>query len=884
MYRYLGLHFSKWAWILWPLKFLMRIEVRPEGLDADRLRAFSKGKHIVYVFPRFYIVDSFVLNLSLGRLKVPRARSELIPGRVRVASVTALKRKPGLIGTKKKSEEFGSLMRKFLTQDKRVAQDQVVLFPVSVFWGRGAEKSGRHPVMRFLFPDDQKATSLQKILMLLVHIRDVNIHFGEPIHPAQLVQEKTGSPDFDLTHDTKLVQDVASKIRRQLQIDFNRERVSMLGPSLYELDDIASWIMRSKETQKFLAEGAVENTEKAHRKILGYLREIAANYNSTTVRTLELLFDFIWTRIFKGVRVRNFERVAQVAKGQQIIWMPCHRSHLDYLLLSYVLFKQGFVCPHIAAGVNLSFWPAGPVLRRGGAFFLRRSISGNRLYSHTFSQYVNFLLHHSFPIEFFQEGGRSRIGKLLSPKMGLLSWCIGSVIRRKAENTYIIPVYFGYDKVMEDDAYARELTGAKKQKESIWQLIASVRYLFSNYGRVDVSFGEPIHFGTAWNSYFSKSENSISSEDPVAVTSSLRDVADDLDTRDLRVQKFVRHVALRVNEKINVTATGSGSAILTTSLLAMSETIIERDRLTNRIGLLNWVINGLRRHIPNWNVATNFGSDFEHDFMLSRVHLEGEEQAKPQPVSVVPIESVKNLDAAIQEIIDDGIRWHFLARKHDEPGLLRKNQTKEMNLWWYRGTIFHVLALPGLVASVLLDSRYSKTTIGVSALIQTIGAVRRVWEEELFWPVEDTDDVLVTGALSVLTDLHLIKRDGDSVFLEEKESALNSLRFLAEIVRPEREIYSIQLAAAENLLETKGEFSKEEVVRLSVSIHRTAFLRGLASQPAALSKVFGTRTFDAWQRSGVFVTQGKSMFTVGKLDSERVREFFQAQSWREFVT
>ena len=103
-------------------------------------------------------------------------------------------------------------------------------------------------------------------------------------------------------------------------------------------------------------------------------------------------------------------------EGHEIVYVPCHRSHMDYLLLSYVIYHQGMVPPHIAAGINLNFWPAGPIFRHGGAFFIRRTFKGNPLYSTVFREYLNLLFAKGYSVEFFTEGGRSRTGRLLPPR------------------------------------------------------------------------------------------------------------------------------------------------------------------------------------------------------------------------------------------------------------------------------------------------------------------------------------------------------------------------------------------------------------------------------------------------------------------------------------
>jgi glycerol-3-phosphate O-acyltransferase len=143
--------------------------------------------------------------------------------------------------------------------------------------------------------------------------------------------------------------------------------------------------------------------------------------------------------------------------GHEIVYVPCHRSHIDYLLLSYIIVRQGLTPPHIAAGANLNLPLVGSLLRRGGAFFLRRSFKGEPLYAAVFHEYLHLMLARGFPIEYFIEGGRSRSGRMLTPKAGILGMTVQSFIREHARPLVFVPVYIGYEKVMEGRTYLGEL-------------------------------------------------------------------------------------------------------------------------------------------------------------------------------------------------------------------------------------------------------------------------------------------------------------------------------------------------------------------------------------------------------------------------------------------
>ena len=134
------------------------------------------------------------------------------------------------------------------------------------------------------------------------------------------------------------------------------------------------------------------------------------------VRFFDHFLTWLWTRLYDGVQVRHFERVRTLAPDYQVVYVPCHRSHVDYLLLSYVIYKRGLRIPHVAAGENLNIPILGELLRSGGAFFMRRSFKGNTLYSTVFKEYVHSLMQRQAPIEYFIEGGRCLLYTSPSPR------------------------------------------------------------------------------------------------------------------------------------------------------------------------------------------------------------------------------------------------------------------------------------------------------------------------------------------------------------------------------------------------------------------------------------------------------------------------------------
>lgn len=191
--------------------------------------------------------------------------------------------------------------------------------------------------------------------------------------------------------------------------------------------------------------------------------------------------------------VLHLRSIAEEAakKKQSIIFLPCHRSHVDYVSLQLICYRLGLTLPIVVAGDNLNFPLVGPFLQHAGAMWIRRSFGEDALYSTLVQAYMDTLLQNGYNMECFIEGGRSRTGKLLPPKFGILSFMLESVLSGRVNDAIICPVSTQYDKVIEVDSYISELLGQPKEKESLGAFLSSSSILSLKLGRVDVRFHEP---------------------------------------------------------------------------------------------------------------------------------------------------------------------------------------------------------------------------------------------------------------------------------------------------------------------------------------------------------------------------------------------------------
>ena len=364
----------------------------------------------------------------------------------------------------------------------------IYIIPQLMFFSKTARRENP-TLIDILFGPEDKPGNIRKLVTLFKNSSRVFVEVSEPLNLKHYLASAEAC-DKSTEYQSLL-------LRRDLLIQLTSHRQSITGPVRKSREELKESILTTERFQRFMetyAENRDIPIQQVRRKADGYIEEIAANYRPAFIKVASVMVGWIVRAMFDGFTTNHdvLNRVRNMSQKSPLLLIPSHKSHIDYLILDYVLYHNNLPVPHIAAGKNLSFWPMGPIFRSGGAFFLRRSFGGAVLYSKVFAEYIHKLLEEGYNVEQFIEGGRSRTGKLLMPKLGLLSILMNAFKNGACKDMLIVPIYVGYDRIIEEKSYLHELGGGKKEPENIFQVFRARKFLKKRYGKIYIQFHEPI--------------------------------------------------------------------------------------------------------------------------------------------------------------------------------------------------------------------------------------------------------------------------------------------------------------------------------------------------------------------------------------------------------
>ncbi len=376
----------------------------------------------------------------------------------------------------------------YLIEVQKSTEQTIYIVPQLMFFSKNPHRS--IPTLTdIFFGSEDRPGRIRRLFTLFKNPGKVFVEVSEPVNLKQYLQNESIR--------NQPIEYQSLMLRRNLLVQLNRHRQSITGPILKTSLELKESILTSQRFQQFMDTYAKNRNIPIHevrKKADAYIEEIAAGYNPAYIKFFSAIVGWIIRTMFDGVSINNnaLNKVKRLALKGPLILIPCHKSHIDYLILSYLLYHNNMPVPLVAAGKNLSFWPMGRLFRSGGAFFIRRSFRGAVLYSKVFAEYIHKLLEEGHNIEQFIEGGRSRTGKLLMPKLGLLSILLNAFKNGACEDMIIVPIYIGYDRVLEEKSYLQELEGGKKQPETLKGVIKARKFLTKRYGKIYIQFNDPL--------------------------------------------------------------------------------------------------------------------------------------------------------------------------------------------------------------------------------------------------------------------------------------------------------------------------------------------------------------------------------------------------------
>lgn len=546
---------------------------------------------------------------------VAAGRPVLLFMRSRAAGVAGVAREPGALLRARAGAEF---LREIVI-DQWAEPAAVSFVPLAIVRGRGYRRKESRLAM-LVYTVRQAPGEVRRLLSFLWNRHDTSVVIGRDV----------SLPDLVVRYRSEGADRIVRRLSRALQIFLYREERMVQGPTLLAKSEVRRIVLSDPSIERY-----IERTAWATRQPVAKLRRLAqrhfdgmaANYQSVYVSLFELILNRLWGRMFSDLRWSGIDAVAEKLKQHPIVLVPCHRSHLDYLLLSYIFHRNHLSPPHIAAGDNLAFWPLGPLFRGAGAYFIRRSFGDDELYKRVFRAYLGYLIREGYTQEFFIEGGRSRTGKLLTAKLGVLSALVDTFLRGARRELYLVPVSIQYSRIVEEQAYQRELAGGAKEKESLGGLLRARWVLQQKYGDVEVTFAQPISLRDALGDDY-QTLRAASREGPDAAGAP---------QVEGRRKRFVEELAQRLLREINGASMVNGTAIAATVLLSADTTALRYRDFLERAQALVDLLEACGARVGD-----------QRDFGVTRRFLENAGLLRRLPevpdVVHVPAECRRNLD------------------------------------------------------------------------------------------------------------------------------------------------------------------------------------------------------------------------------------------------
>jgi len=665
-----------------------------------------------------------------------------------------------------------------LVAKQRTSSQPILLVPQTFVWSKQAGTASPS-LLDLLFGPVHWPGRVRVFCQFLLNYRDAKLRSGEPFNLGDFLAKNPELSDLE----------AADKVRYALLRRMERDRAVIIGPMKKTTTRIQDELLRSPRVRMHIEQYAAEkgiSYAKAETIAHKQLRKLCAKQSLFVVDLMHRFFSWVWSKMYDGVVLdkEGLERVREASRDASLVLLPSHKSHIDYLVLSDMLYGNALMPPLIAAGENLSFWPIGVLLRRGGAFFIRRSFQDDSLYPALVEAYVRKLIAEGFTIEFFLEGGRSRTGKALPPKYGLLSMVFDSATKLRGTKVRLVPISIGYERIIEERSFVHELSGGDKQSENVGDLIKSSSILRSKWGRLYVQFGEIIDFD--------KSKQELMKRTGAEPSSGAAMTPD-------QKRSAVRALAHKVMYSINEVTVVTPAALVATALLSHQKRGMTRTSLLTACQDLLGTLDTMDARIAQ---QIRIGDDrIREDTIDEALHL--------------------FMDARLIVAHDTG----------PEP-IYTIDSERRIALEYYQNTIIHFFVPRALIAAGLLVDM--DEWVDITRLNDRVQQLSRLFKHEFIYRTDAAFDEIFEDALGDMArDGEIEVREG---YAQASEGATrHRLERYAVMLQTFFESYLLALRGAEIVLD--GPIPKKDWYKRTLALGQQMYLAGEIERRESLSKL-----------------------------------------------
>ena len=856
---------ASWFGLFLAKRFFGRIRFGRRSID--QIRHAHGHSNVVYVIRTRSITDYLYFNYAFLRHDLPLARfangvrtflfrpflkklrglfRRRFPAKVKVFDQALESGQSTLVFLERPGRDAAanqifsdSYLYNLMDYAKRPDRRPIAMVPLLLVWEKRSE-SYHKTLFDDVFGSRESPGSVRKFFHLVQNVWQSLLRAGSPTVRVAGAIDLTG---FVAEHRRFPTSERVKRLRAQLVDVFDRERRVIVGPPIKPASVIRREILASEPVQEAIQLHVRETkafrpaaVKKQARKMV---REIAANFSLLMIKFLSAFMNPIFDALFKGfdIDADGLERVREIAKDRRLVIVPSHKSHLDYLIISNVFYQHGLMPPHIAAGVNLSFWPLGPIFRRAGAFFLRRQFKGDHLYAAIFTEYLYKLLHEGFPVEFFIEGTRSRTGKLSRPRYGVVSMILRAAAQKRVERIAVVPVSVGYERIVE--SYSQEMLGAEKKGENLGGVLRATKVLRSKYGRVYVEFEEPIDL------------------DDFVAAHGLQDNAD-----KGGFQRAARSLAYQIIHRIDICTTVTPTAVASMVLLNNPRQATSLEQLANEVGfVLKYVVDKSARLS---NSITNAFAARREVVGTKQV----DELVPPLELNTTPVDT----DAAkrIAEMTDSEAGQAMRRLVQEAMELFRKKDLVKVagkadarsyvvedshrpELNFYRNNITHFFVPEAVFATALLA--VEDASVPLADLKARCLYLSRILKYEFCFGPRDSFDDAFRASLGVFLRMGWVEIEEPDRSLRKPRLPAAGAEFLRGVLLNWLESYWLLAQCLEELVPEPLE--KKEFFKRCFKRGRQLYLHGELLYYESLSKPTFQNAIDSFVEHGLIVADNK---------------------------